>query len=137
MGVHLTAIDVHADTEIKAALASCSSQPGGGLIVIPYPWMTANRKTIIGLAEQYRLPAIYGYRLFAADGGLSSYGADRVDQWRGAADYADRILRGAKPSDLPVQAPAKYQMVINPKAAKAIGLRIPPEFSVRADEVIE
>lgn len=135
--VTLIPIDIHTGAALEAALASLSSQPGGGLIVVPHPWTTSNRKTIIALAERYRLPAIYGYRFFAADGGLISYGPDQIDQWRGAATYADRILRGEKPSDLPVQAPTKYELVINQKAASAIGLRIPPGFSIRADEVIE
>lgn len=89
------------------------------------------------LAERYRLPAIYGYRFFAADGGLVSYGPDQIDQWRGAASYVDRILRGEKPSELPVQAPTKYELVLNTKAANAIGLRIPIQTSIQADEVME
>jgi putative ABC transport system substrate-binding protein len=137
IAVPLTAIDVSKDQNLDAALASFASQPGGGLIVVPHQWITSNRKIIIALAERYRLPAIYGYRLFAADGGLISYGPDDVDQWRGAATYANRILKGEKPSDLPIQAPTKYQMVINLKAAKAIGLSMSPTFASRADEVIE
>jgi putative ABC transport system substrate-binding protein len=137
IAVPLTAIDVSKDQKLDAALASFASQPGGGLIVIPHQWTTGNRKIIIALAERYRLPAIYGYRLFAADGGLVSYGPDDIDQWRGAATYANRILKGEKPSDLPIQAPTKYQMVINLKAAKAIGLSISPAIASRADEVIE
>jgi putative ABC transport system substrate-binding protein len=137
IAVPLTAIDISKDQKLDVALASFASQPGGGLIVFPYPWTTSNRKIVIALAERYRLPAIYGYQLFAADGGLLSYGPDEVDQWRGAATYANRILRGEKPSDLPIQAPTKYQLVINLKAAKAIGLSISPPFASRADEVIE
>jgi putative tryptophan/tyrosine transport system substrate-binding protein len=137
IAVPLTAIDVSKDLNLDAALASFASQPGGALIVVPHQWITSNRKIIIALAERYRLPAIYGYRLFAADGGLISYGPDDVDQWRGAATYANRILKGEKPSDLPIQAPTKYQMVINLKAAKAIGLSVSPAFASRADEVIE
>jgi putative ABC transport system substrate-binding protein len=137
IAVPLTAIDVSKDQNLDAALASFASQPGGGLIVVPHQWITSNRKIIIALAERYRLPAIYGYRLFAADGGLISYGPDDIDQWRGAATYANRILKGEKPSDLPIQAPTKYQMVINLKAAKAIGLSMSPSFASRADEVIE
>jgi putative ABC transport system substrate-binding protein len=135
--VPLIPIDIHIDTALDAALASFSRQPGGGLIVIPHPWTTSNRKTIIALAERYRLPAVYAYRFFAADGGLMSYGPDQLEQWRGAASYADRILRGEKPSDLPVQTPTTYELVINLKTANAIGLRVPPEFSILADEVIE
>jgi putative ABC transport system substrate-binding protein len=137
IAVPLTAIDISKDQNLDATLASFASDPGGGLIVIPHQWITSNRKIIIALAERYRLPAIYGYRLFAADGGLISYGPDDVDQWRGAATYANRILKGDKPSDLPIQAPTKYQMVINLKAAKAIGLSVSPAFASRADEVIE
>lgn len=135
--VALSPIDIHIDAALDTALSSFAGQPHGGVIVVPHPWTTSNRKTIIALAEQFRLPAVYGYRFFAADGGLISYGPDQIDQWRGAASYADRILRGEIPSELPVQAPTKYQLVINLKAAKAIGLRISPEFSIRADEVIE
>ncbi len=137
IAVPLTAIDVTKDQNLDVALASFASQPGGGLIFIPHQWTTSNRKIMIALAERYRLPAIYGYRVFAADGGLVSYGPDEVDQWRGAATYANRILRGERPSDLPIQAPTKYQMVINLKAAKAIGLSMSPAFASRADEVIE
>lgn len=136
-GVALIPIDVHTGSELDPALASLSSRPGGGLIVVPHPWTTSNRKTISALAERYRLPAIYGYRFFAADGGLISYGPNEIDQWRGAATYANRILRGEKPNDLPVQAPTKYELVVNLKAAKTIALQIPPGFILRADEVIE
>jgi putative ABC transport system substrate-binding protein len=135
--VTLVPIDVRTDVAVDAALASFSNQPHGGLIVVPHPWTTSNRKSIIALAAQYRLPAVYGYRFFAADGGLISYGPDQIDQWRGAASYADRILKGEKPSDLPVQAPTKYELVINMKTAMAIGLHIPLDFSVRADEIIQ
>lgn len=135
--VSLTPIDIHVDTALDPALAAFASQPGGGLIVVPHPWTNSNRKTIIALAEHYRLPAIYGYRFFITDGGLMSYGPDQVEQWRDAAGYVDRILRGEKPADLPIQAPTKYTLVVNRKAAAAIGLQISPTFSVRADEVIE
>lgn len=137
IAVPLTTIDVSKDHNLDAALASFASQPDGGLIVFPHPWTTNNRKIVIALAERHRLPAIYGYRLFTADGGLVSYGPDEVDQWRGAAGYVDRILRGENPGDLPIQAPTKYTLVVNLKAAAAIGLKISPAFSVRADEVIE
>jgi putative tryptophan/tyrosine transport system substrate-binding protein len=135
--VTLFPIDIHvADSALDKALDSFSAQAGGGLIIVPHPW-TSNRKAIIAMAERYRLPAIYGYRFFAADGGLVSYGPDQIDQWRGAAGYADRILRGEAANDLPVQAPTKYELVINLKAAKTIEFRIPPEVSTRADEIIE
>jgi putative ABC transport system substrate-binding protein len=135
--VALTEVDVHKSTAIDAALSSFASEAKGALIVVPHPWTTSNRKAIIGLAERYKLPAVYGYRFFAADGGLMSYGPDQIDQWRGAARYTNRILKGEKPGDLPIQAPTKYELVINQKTANAIGLRIPAQFSIRADEVIE
>jgi putative tryptophan/tyrosine transport system substrate-binding protein len=135
--VALTLIDIHRDSALEPALAAFAREPGGGLIVVPHPWTTSNRKTIIGLAERYRLPAVYAYRLFIVDGGLISYGPDQVAQWRDAADYVDRILKGEKPSDLPIQAPTKYTLIVNRKAAAAIGLKISPAFSMRADEVIE
>ena len=96
-----------------------------------------NRKVIIGLAAQHRLPAIYFFRFFVTDGGLVSYGVDRNESFRRAAAYVDRILRGAKPSDLPVEAPTKFELVINVKSAKALGLEVPASLLARADEVIE
>lgn len=137
IAVPLTPIDIHVDSSVGPALAAFASQLGGGLIVVPHPWTTSNRKTIIALAEYYRLPAIYGYRFFISDGGLMSYGPDQVAQWRDAAGYVDRILKGEKAGDLPIQTPTKYTLIVNRKAAAAIGLEISPAFSVRADEVIE
>ena len=131
-GIQLTAIDV-----IERAVVAFAAQPDGGLIVFAHPYTTTNRKSIIALAARYRLPAVYPYRFFAADGGLISYGPDQIVQWRGAATYVDRILRGEKPGDLPVQAPTKYELVLNLKTAKALGLNIPSAFPLRADEVIE
>ena len=96
-----------------------------------------NRRSFITLAARHRLPAIYPYRFFAAEGGLISYGPDQIDQWRGAAGYVDRILRGEKPGELLVQAPTKYELVVNLNTAKALGLTLPPAFPLRADEVIE
>jgi putative tryptophan/tyrosine transport system substrate-binding protein len=136
LGVKLTAIDVH-DGEIERTVAAFASQPDGGLVVVPHPYTIANRASIIILAARHRLPTIYPYRYFAIEGGLMSYGPDQIDQWRGAATYVDRILRGEKPSELPVQAPTKYELVINLKTAKALGLNIPPALPLRADEVIE
>lgn len=137
LGVQLTAIDVRGGTELDQVLSTFSGRPGGALIVVSHPWINANRKKIISLAQRYRLPAIYGYRYFAAEGGLIAYGPDQIDQWRGAASYAARILMGEKPSELPVQAPTKYELVVNLKAAKAIGLSVPPTYLEFADEVIE
>jgi putative tryptophan/tyrosine transport system substrate-binding protein len=137
LGVQVTAVDIHADAQIERVIATFAGQPDGGLIAFPHPNNTANRASIITLAARHRLPAIYPFRYFATEGGLMSYGIDQIDQWRGAATYVDRILRGEKPGDLPVQAPTKFELVINLKTAKAIGLHIPPAFPLRADEVIE
>jgi putative ABC transport system substrate-binding protein len=106
-------------------------------MVLPNPYTVANRGAIILLAARHRLPAVYAFRYFAAEGGLMSYGPDQVEQWRGAATYIDRILRGEKPATCPIQVPTRYELVINMKAAKVIGLTIPPAFPLRADEVIE
>ena len=137
LGVTVTAVDFDHGGEIERAVATFAGQPDGGLIVMPHAYTLANRASIIILAARYRLPAIYPYRFFATEGGLMSYGPDQIDQWRGAASYVDRILRGEKPGDLPVQAPTKFELVVNLKTARAIGLNIPPAFPLRADEVIE
>jgi putative ABC transport system substrate-binding protein len=137
LGVTVAPIEVHADAEIERAIVSFAGQPDGGLVALPHPHTTANRASIIILAARYRLPAIYPFRFFAIEGGLMSYGIEQIDQWRGAAAYVDRILRGEKPGELPVQAPTKFELVVNLKTARAIGLHIPPAFPLRADEVIE
>jgi putative ABC transport system substrate-binding protein len=137
LGVTLTTVDVHDGGEIERAVATFASQPDGGLMVVPHPYTISNRASIIILAARHRLPAIYPYRYFAIEGGLMSYGPDQIDEWRGAATYVDRILRGEKPGELPVQAPTKYELVVNMKTAKAIGLSIPLGLPLRADEVIE
>jgi len=137
LGFRVTAVDVHDGGEIEGEVAKFADQPDGGLIVVPHPRTVANRASIIILAARHRLPAIYPFRYFATEGGLMSYGADQIDQWRGAAVYVDRILRGEKPGELPVQAPTKYELVVNLRTAKALGLNIPPAFPLRADEVIE
>ena len=111
--------------------------PNGGLIVTPSGPAFVHRDLIIALAARHKLPAIYSDRNFVAAGGLVSYGANEVDQYRQAAAYVDRILKGEKPADLPVQAPTRYETVINLKAAKALGLTVPPTLLARADEVIE
>jgi len=137
LDVEVTAVDSSGGGDIERAIAAFAGKPNGGLVVTPYPTIVADRASIILLAARHRLPAIYPYRYFAAEGGLMSYGPDQVEQWRGAATYVDRILRGAKPSELPVQAPTKYELVINLKTAKIIGLDIPPALPLRANEVIE
>ena len=111
--------------------------PDGGLVLLPDPTNTLHRDLIIALAARHRLPAVYPFRLFVTAGGLMSYGTDQVDTFRQVAAYVDRILRGAKPADLPVQAPIKYETILNLKAAKALGIDVPPSLLVRADEVIE
>jgi putative tryptophan/tyrosine transport system substrate-binding protein len=128
---------VRGDVEIETAIASLGRGPGGGLVVIPDVFTSAHRASIILAAARNNVPAVYGFSYFARDGGLLSYGPDPVDLWRRAATYVDRILRGAKPSELPVQYPTKFEMVINLKTAKALGLTIPPNLLAIADEVIE
>ena len=123
--------------QIESALAAIWREPGGGLIVMPDAFTTVQRKAIIALAAQHRFPAIYPYRYEVVDGGLMSYGVDTVDLLRRAALYVDRILKGEKATDLAVQAPVKFELVINLKTAKALGLELPPRLLARADEVIE
>jgi putative ABC transport system substrate-binding protein len=137
LGVTVTAVDVLDAGGIERSVAAFASQPDGGLIVTPNRYTHANRGSIIILAARHRLPAIYPFRYFATEGGLISYGFDLIDQWRGPATYVDRILRGEKPGELPIQAPTKFELVVNLKTAKALGLSIPPAFPLRADEVIE
>ena len=136
-GVTVKAANVRDVGEVERAITALASEPDTGLIVFPHPLTIANRALIHSLAAQHRLPAIYPYKYFATDGGLLSYGPDQVDQWRGAATYVDRILRGEKPGDLPVQTPVKYETVLNLKTARALGLDIPSTLLARADEVIE
>jgi putative ABC transport system substrate-binding protein len=137
LDVTLTPIDLRGDAEMETALAIFAGERDGGLVVVPNPITVTNRGPIILLAARHRLPAVYPYRYYATEGGMMSYGPDQVDQWRGAATYVDRILRGERPGQLPIQASTKYELVINLKAAKVIGLKIPPAFPLRADEVIE
>jgi putative ABC transport system substrate-binding protein len=136
-GIRLTAAGVHDAAEIEQAITAFAAEPNSGLIVAPSAITGVNREVIIGLAAQYRLPAVYPFRGFIADGGLISYGIIGQEHWRQGAIYVDRILRGAKPADLPVQQATKYELVINLKTAKALGLTIPPSLFARADEVIE
>ena len=123
--------------EIERAIAAFARTPNGGLIVAAGGRTLLHRELIIALAAQHKLPAVYSNHSFVAAGGLISYGPDFVDQYRQAAGYVDRILQGEKPVDLPVQAPTKYELVINLKTAKAIGIQIPASLLARADEVIE
>jgi len=123
--------------ELETAIAAQTREPNGGLIVMPDTFTTVHRAKITALAAQYRLPAIYPFRFFAVNGGLLSYGSDTVDNYRRSATYVDRVLHGAKPSELPVQAPVKFELVMNLKTAKALGLDVPPLLQQRADEVIE
>jgi putative ABC transport system substrate-binding protein len=135
--VVLTIAPVRSDLEIETAIIGLGREPGGGLVVIPAIFMAAHRAPIISAAARNNVPAVYPVSYFARDGGLLYYGVDRVDIWRRAASYVDRILRGAKPGDLPVQFPVKYEMAVNRKTATGLGLAIPPSIMLRADEVIE
>jgi putative ABC transport system substrate-binding protein len=135
--VELTGISLRDAGEIERGVAAFARSPGGGMIVTRLAEAIRHRDLIIGLAARHRLPTVYSLRLFAASGGLISYGPDIVDQHRRAAGYVDRILKGEKPADLPVQAPTKYELVINLKTAKALSLDLPPTVLARADEVIE
>jgi putative ABC transport system substrate-binding protein len=132
---------VHSDAEIETSIIDLGREPGGGLVVMPGPFTLAHSVAIISAAARNNVPAVYTFSEHVRDGGLLSYGlsygVDRVDVWRRAAPYIDRILRGAKPGDLPVQFPTKYEMVVNLKTAKALGLTIPPNLLAIADEVIE
>jgi putative tryptophan/tyrosine transport system substrate-binding protein len=137
VGVEVSPIGVRDAPEIERAVTAFARSANGGLIVTVGPTMAGHRELIIALAARHRLPAVYSYRYFVTDGGLISYGPDTIEQYRRAAGYVDRILKGEKPADLPVQAPTKYELVINLKTAKALGLTIPPTLLARADEVIE
>jgi putative ABC transport system substrate-binding protein len=128
---------VHGDVEIEAAIIAIGREPGGGVVVMPDAFMVAHRAPVISAAARNNVPAVYANALYARDGGLLSYGPDRVDIMRRAASYVDRILRGAKPGDLPVQFPTKFEMVVNLKTARALGLTVPQSMLLRADEVIE
>jgi putative ABC transport system substrate-binding protein len=133
----VTPINVRDAGEIERAVAMFARSPNGGLILTASALSAVHRELVIALAARYRLPAVYYRRLFVSSGGLVSYGPDIPDQFRHAAGYVDRILKGEKPADLPVQAPTKYELVINLKTAKALGLGVPPTLLTRADEVIE
>jgi putative ABC transport system substrate-binding protein len=137
VGVEVSPVNIRDAGEIERAVAAFARSANGGLIVTGSALAQLHRNLIITLAARYKLPAVYFERFFVTGGGLISYGPDLVDQYRRAADYVDRILKGEKPADLPVQAPVKYELVINLKTAKALGLEVPPMVLARADEVIE
>jgi putative ABC transport system substrate-binding protein len=136
-GVELTPIDTRQPDEIEHAVETFAHGSNGGLIVVTGSSAIIHRDMIVTLAARHRLPAVYPFRYYAYDGGLISYGPDAVDEFRRAAGYVNRILKGEKPADLAVQAPTKYELVVNLKTAKALGLAIPPSVLARADEVIE
>jgi putative tryptophan/tyrosine transport system substrate-binding protein len=136
-GINLTVSPIQDAAETEHAAVAVSGEPKGGLIVNPDGFTGANRGLIVSLAARYRLPAIYPYRFYAADGGLLSYGHDNSEPFRRAPAYVDKILKGASPGDLPIQQPTKFELIINLKTAKALGLTIPPQLLDRADELIE
>jgi putative ABC transport system substrate-binding protein len=136
-GIEISAVDARDAKEIERTVTEFARRSNGGLIVTLSGSSIGHRKSIITLAARHKLPAVYAARYFVTDGGLISYGAALTDQYRRAADYVDRILKGEKPGDLPVQAPTKYELVINLKTAKALGLTVPASLLAPADEVIE
>ena len=135
--VELSHVNERDGGEIERAVSAFARAPNGGLIITASGLAFIHLNLIVKLAAQHRLPAVYFERAFVAAGGLMSYGPDQVDQFRGAAGYVDRVLKGEKPADLPVQAPTKYELVVNLKTAKALGLDVAPALLARADEVIE
>ena len=138
LGAELTPVGVRDAGEIERAITAFARGPNGGLILVgPTSSVQRHRDLILTLAARHRLPAVYSNRIFVTSGGLISYGPDSVDQYRLAARYVDRILKGERPADLPVQAPTKYELVINLKTAKTLGLEVPSTLLARADEVIE
>jgi putative ABC transport system substrate-binding protein len=137
VGIELLTNEVETASDIERAIDACARVPNGGLLLPPDTTTIQHRDLVIALAAQHRLPAVYSFRFFVVAGGLMSYSVDFVEQYRRAASYVDGILRGANPADLPVQAPTKFETAINLKAAKAIGLTVPPGLLVAADEVIE
>ena len=137
--LHIEAVEgaITSGADIEAVIAKLAGEAHAGLVVMPDTFMVENRRQIISLAERYRLPAIYPFQFFVTAGGLMSYGADMADNFSGAADYVDRILHGAKPTELPVQLPTKFALALNLKTAKALGLNVPSALVATADEVIE
>jgi len=137
LGAELSPIDSRDPSEIEAAIAAFATEQNGGLIITGSQSALTHRNLIIALALRYRLPNVYGFRYYPASGGLASYGPDAIDVHKSTAQYVDRILKGEKPANLPVQAPTKYELVINLKTARAIGVTVPRTVLDRADEVIE
>ena len=137
LGMELSPVGMHGADEIERGITAFAREPNRGLIVVGASSALAHREQIITLAAKHKLPVVYTDRAFVSDGGLISYGPDRIEQYRHAAGYVDRILKGANPADLPVQAPVKYELVINLKTAKTLGLDVPPMLIARADQVIE
>jgi putative ABC transport system substrate-binding protein len=137
LGVAVVTARVHDMSEVESAIAAQAREPNGGFVTIPDSFLNARSAEVAALAARYRVPAVYPYRFYPEHGGLLSYGVDLIDNYRHVATYADRILKGAKPGELPVQAPVKFELVINLKVAKAIGLDVPWFLQQRADEVIE
>ena len=137
LGVKVIAAPVRNAADIERIVTTFAREPGDGLIITPNPLAGAHRDQIIALASRLTLPTIYPFRYFATNGGLVSYGIDLLEQARGAASYVDQILHGANPGDLPVQLPTKFELVINLKTAKALGLTVPQSLLLRADEVIQ
>ncbi len=137
LGMTIVRGEVHDLQGIEAVMAGLATEPRGGVVVTPDAFFASHSSQLLALAERFRLPAVYPYRYYVAGGGLLCYGVNNVDLFRQAAPYADRILRGAKPADLPVQQPTRFDLVINTKTAKALGLTIPQSLLARADEVIQ
>ena len=135
--MQLTPVGVHDDADIEAGITEFAHEPNGAIVVLPGPVTIQHRGRIIATAKQRRLPAVYPYRFFVTEGGLMSYGIDLPDLYKQAASYVDRVLKGAKPADLPVQLPTKFQLVINLNTAKELGLELPATLVARADEVVE
>jgi len=137
LGLKLVILEVRDLHELEPALRTLTQPPGGSFVVIGQPLLFPHRSGITELAARFKIPAIYSFRVFAEAGGLMSYGPDLPDLWRRAAHYTDRILKGAKPAEMPVEEPVKFELIVNVKTAKALGLTIPQSLLLRADQVIE